>query len=86
MAPLKGIGPGTSKVTWQALIGQPISKDPFCKAVLRNDFCFILDLEGFFLNKTFHVRELAYYAWNGEQGRHAFSIPVPYKTLSNKDK
>ena len=23
--PLKGIGSGTSKVTWQALIGQPIS-------------------------------------------------------------
>jgi len=42
--------------------------------LLQNDLCFILDLEGFFLNKTFHVRELAYYTWNEEH--------VPYKTLS----
>ena len=54
--------------------------------VLQDDLCFILDLEGFFLNKTFHVRELAYYTWNGEHGRHAFFIPVPYKNLSDKEK
>jgi len=54
--------------------------------LLQDDLCFILDLEGFFLNKTFHVRELAYYTWNEEHGPHAFFIPVPYKTLSAKDK
>ena len=54
--------------------------------VLQDDLCFILDLEGFFLNKTFHVRELAYYTWNGEHERHAFLIPVRYKNLSDKDK
>ena len=54
--------------------------------LLQDDLCFILDLEGFFLNKTFHVRELAYYTWNEEHGRYAFFIPVPYKTLSAKDK
>ena len=34
---------------------------------LKDDLCFILDLEGFFLNWTFHVRELACYIWNGVQ-------------------
>ena len=82
-APLKGIGSRTSKVTWQALIGQPISQRRI--EVLQDDLCFFLDL-GFFLNKTFYVRELAYYTWNGEHGRHAFFIPVPYKNLSDKDK
>ena len=53
--------------------------------LLQDDLCFILDLEGFFLNKTFHVRELAYYTWNEEHGRHAFFIPVPYKTSSAKE-
>ena len=54
--------------------------------VFQDDFCLILDLEGFFVNETFHFRELAYCTWNGEHGHHAFLIPVPYKTLSNKDK
>ena len=54
--------------------------------MLEDDLCFILDLEGFFINKTFHVRELAYYTWNEEQGCHAFSISIPYKTLHDKGK
>jgi len=53
---------------------------------LQNKLCFILDLEGFFINKTFQVRELGYYAWNRDNGRHAFSLPIPYKELSDKDK
>jgi len=69
-------------------------KDPFASehsfifkhGGVQDELCFILDLEGFFLNKTFHVRELAYYTWNGEEGHHAFFIPVPYKNLSDKDK
>ena len=40
--------------------------------VLQDDVCFILDLEGFFLDKTFYVRELAYYTWKEEHGRHPF--------------
>ena len=54
--------------------------------VIRDDICFILDLEGFFINKTFHVRELGYYTWNEEHGRHAFRIPVPRQDLAQKDK
>jgi len=53
---------------------------------LQNNLCFIWDLEGFFINKTFQVREVGYYAWNREYGRHAFSIPIPYKELSVQDK
>lgn len=51
--------------------------------VLQDDLCFIVDLEGFFVNKTFHVQELGYYTWNEEHGCHAFFILVAYKTLSN---
>ena len=54
--------------------------------VFQDKLCIILDLEGFFLNKTFHVRELSYYSWNEQHGRHAFFIPVPHETLNNKDK
>lgn len=54
--------------------------------VLQDDLCFIVDLEGFFVNKTFHVQELGYYTWNEEHGHHAFFILVAYKTLSNRDK
>ena len=69
-----------------------ISRDPFTSRsvfnmdVFEDNLCLILDLEGFFINKTFHVRELGYHTWNGEHGRHAFSIPIPYKTLNDKDK
>ena len=47
---------------------------------------FILDLEGFFINKTFHARELGYYTWNKEHGRHAFRLLIPHQDLSEKDK
>ena len=53
--------------------------------VFQDNLCFILDLEGFFINKTFHARELGYFTWNQEHGRHAFFVPVPYKTLNGKD-
>ena len=47
--------------------------------VLRDDLCFILDLEGFFpYGKFFHVREMGCYTWNQEHGRHTFFIPIPY--------
>ena len=54
--------------------------------LLQDDLCFILDLEGLSFDKTLHVRELAFYSWNGENGRQAFFIPVPYKNLGDKDK
>ena len=54
--------------------------------VFQNNLCLILDLEGFFINKTFHARELGYFTWNQEHGRHAFFVPVPYKNLCDKDK
>ena len=54
--------------------------------VIRDDLSFILDLEGFFINKTLHVRELGYYTWNEEHGHHAFRILVPRKDLAQKDK
>ena len=54
--------------------------------VFEDNLCLILDLEGFFINKKFHVRELGYCTWNGEHGRHAFSLPIPYETLQDKDK
>jgi len=52
--------------------------------VLQDNLCFILDLEGFFLNKTFHVRQLAYYTWNGEHGRHAFLHPRTVQELERQ--
>jgi len=55
-------------------------------ALLQDDLCFILDLEGFSINKTFYVRELGHYTWNKERERHAFGIPIPYKDLSDKEK
>ena len=54
--------------------------------VFEDNLCLILDLEGFFINKRFHVRELGYVTWNGGHGRHAFSIPIPYETLKDQDK
>ena len=54
--------------------------------VFQDNLCLILDLEGFFINKTFHARELGYFTWNQEHGCHAFFVPAPYKTLCGKDK
>ena len=54
--------------------------------VVRDELCFILDFEGFFINKTFHPRGLGYYTWNEEYGHHAFRLLVPHKDLCEKDK
>ena len=54
--------------------------------MLHDNLCFILDLEGLFINKTFHARELGYFTWNQDHGRFAFFVPVPYNTLCDKDK
>ena len=39
---------------------------------LKDKVCMILDLEGFFVDKTFRCRELGYYTWQEDFGRHAF--------------
>ena len=54
--------------------------------VFEDNLCLILDLEGFFINKKFHVPELGYVTWNGDHGRHAFPLPISYETLHDKDK
>ena len=48
--------------------------------VKQDDLCFILDLEGFFINKTLHAREVGYYTWNTD----AFHILMPYQELNDK--
>lgn len=50
--------------------------------VLKDDLCFNLDLQGFFLKETFHVTKLAYNTCNPP----CFLHPPPHKTLSVKDK
>ena len=54
--------------------------------VVRDELCFVLDFEGFFINKTFHPRELGYFTWNEAYGRHAFRELVPHQDLCEKDK
>ena len=54
--------------------------------LVRDELCFDLDFEGFFINKTFHPRELGYYTWNEEYGPLAFRQLVPHKDLYEKDK
>ena len=46
----------------------------------------VLDLEGFFIIKTFHARELGYFTWNQEHACYAFFVTTPYKTLCDKNK
>ncbi len=48
--------------------------------------CMILDLEGFVLDKTFHVRELGYYTWQDKFGRRAFYIRTLWCQLSPWDR
>ena len=53
--------------------------------VLKDDLCFILDLEEFFISKAFHVKEFAYYTWNEEHGRHSLPTAIPYKDFGDED-
>ncbi|KAL9987908.1 hypothetical protein ACROYT_G002289 [Oculina patagonica] len=48
--------------------------------------CMILDLEGYFVEKTFRVRELGYYTWQEKFGRHAFYMRMSWCNLSSRDR
>ena len=53
---------------------------------VKNSLCLVIDLEGFFVQKKFQVREMGYYSWNEHFDRHAFYQPAALKDLSHKDK
>ena len=55
-------------------------------ASVKDRLCLVIDLEGFFVQKKFQVREIRYYSWNEQFGRHAFFQPATLKDLSHKDK
>ena len=48
--------------------------------------CLILDLDGHFIAKRFHTRELGYYAYNRDHGRLAFEPGIPYKNPFIRDR
>ena len=50
-------------------------------ASVKDRLCLVIDLEGFFVQKKFQVREIGYYF-----GRHAFFQPATLRDLSHKDK
>ena len=41
----------------------------------KNSVCLVIDLEGFFVQTKFQVREMGYYSWNEHFGRHDFFQP-----------
>ena len=53
---------------------------------IKNSACLLIDLEGFFVQKKFQVREMGYYSWDEHFDRHAFFQPAALKNLSHKDK
>ena len=54
-------------------------------ASVKDRLCLVIDLEGFFVQKKFRVREIGYYSWNEQFGRRAFFQPATLKDLSHKD-
>ena len=54
----------------------------------RDELCLLIDMDGFFLGKkhNFHVRELGYYSWNGDNRSFFFDVRLKHKDLSDKDK
>ena len=53
---------------------------------IKNSVWLVIDLEGFFVQKKFQVREMGYYSWNKHFDRHAFFQPAALKGLSHKNK
>ena len=53
---------------------------------IKNSVCLVIDLEGFFVQTKFQVREMGYYSWYEHFGRHAFFQPAALKDLYYKDK
>ena len=56
-----------------------------CKAALEN-VCLILDLEGYFVQKKFYVRELGWTTWEGHFGAQHYQQPFRWKALSQMDR
>ena len=52
----------------------------------KNSVCLVIDLEGFFVQKKFQVREMGNYSWDEHFDRHGFFQPAALKNLSHKDK
>ena len=53
---------------------------------VKDKVCMILDLKGFFVDKTFRVRELGYYTWQEKFGRQAFYMKTDWGNLSPRDR
>ena len=53
---------------------------------MKYNVCLILDLEGFFVDKAFRVRELGHYTWREEFGRYAFYMKTAWGNLSYRDR
>ena len=53
---------------------------------IKNSVCLVIDLEGFFVQKKFQVREMGYYSWDEHFDCHAFFQPAALKNLSHRDK
>ena len=53
---------------------------------LKDKVCMILDLEGFFVDKTFCCRELGYYTWQEDFGRHAFFRKTRWNDLHFRER
>ncbi|KAL9978946.1 hypothetical protein ACROYT_G016530 [Oculina patagonica] len=52
----------------------------------KDKVCMILDLEGFFVENTFRCRELGYFTWQEDFGRHAFFMKTSWNDLHFKDR
>ena len=53
---------------------------------VKNSLCLVIDLEGFFVQKKFQVREMGYYSWDEHFDRHTFYQPAALKDSSHEDK
>ena len=51
---------------------------------IKNSVCLVIDLEGFFVQMKFQVREMGYYSWNEHFENHAFFQPAGLKNLKDK--
>ena len=52
-------------------------------ASIKDSLRLVIDLEGFFVQKKFQVREMSNYSWNDYFGRYAFFQQTALKDLSD---
>ena len=53
---------------------------------MQDNVCLVIDLEGFYVQGAFQLRELGYHSWQGDAGRHSFFQRVMYRDLPDKDR